>query len=94
MTSYFDRHQCALCPTRYFASLDGKTVWDGLTPCPCGNRHLLCVNCTSRYDLLDDGEWGAGVVPLKTCPLSDEFRTALELMGPGAVVEPRPREAR
>lgn len=86
---------CELCPTWYFVDLDGTGPWDGLIPCPCGRSHRLCIQCTSRLDLLDDGEWGRkGTVSLKQCPMTDEFQVGLALLGPGEAVKPRPRGER
>lgn len=88
------RDKCDLCPNSYFADLTGRREWDGTSPCPCGERHFVCISCTTRLDLLDDSEWGEGKVPLKTCPFSDEFRVGLALLDDGAVVEPQPRRER
>lgn len=88
------RHTCEICGSDFWASFARGRPWDGASPCPCGGGHRACLTCSCRYDLLDDGEWGEGKIPLKTCPASDEFRVALETMGPGVVVEPQPRGAR
>ena len=85
---------CQICAAHYDPDPMETRAWGGTSPCPCGGWHQVCLNCACRFDLFDDGEWGKGVVLLKTCPRSDEFRIALELMGPGTVVEPQPRTGR
>lgn len=46
------------------------------TPCPCGSDHTVCVSCCFFIPgLLLPGS------SLSTCPVTDEFRVALEMMG-------------
>lgn len=46
-------------------------------PCACGDGHVVCLGCAFRApDLLLTLEDGAFPI----CPLSDEYRVALELM--------------